>query len=56
MAFSAEAFLFELETPVVLAAREQPPVQAKPILAIEDEKTFWEIVVICISDLLTPAC
>ena len=56
MAFSAEAFLFELETPVVLAAREQPPVQAKPILAMEDEKTFWEILVLCLTDLVTPSC
>ena len=56
IAFSAEAFRFELDTPVLLATNERPPVLAiPPILAIEDqEHTFWDILVMAITDLLTP--
>ena len=40
MALSAEAFLFEPETPVVLAAPATKELAKPPILAIEDEKKF----------------
>ena len=50
--FSATEFLFDLESPVVLAKAKEH----KPALAIEDEHTVLEIIVICIWDLLTPAC